>query len=242
MILYPAIDIKDGKCVRLRQGDFNNQTIYHLEPYKAAKEWQEKGAKYLHVVDLDGALDGRFSNRKAIEEILENVTIPVQLGGGIRSIRDIEERLAVGISRVILGTVALRNSKLVKEALCLFGPEKIVVGIDGVNGYTAIDGWKNISNVPILSLARDMEKIGVKTIICTDIQRDGMLSSPNIKEITTLKNKTKMKVIASGGVSNVADLISLKEAAIDGAIIGKALYTGHIDLEVALDLVNQGDE
>lgn len=236
MRLYPAIDIKSGKCVRLKQGKFNEQTIYANNPYDIAEKWADKGASYIHVVDLDGALDGVWTNKDAIEKIVKAVNIPVQTGGGIRTIRDIEERLSIGIDRVIIGTLAVKNPSFVKDAIEKFGSDKIVVGIDAKDGMVAINGWEEVSLMSALDLCQKMKGYGVKTIVYTDISKDGMLIGPNVAYTKYLIEETNLDIIASGGVSSINDLKDVEKINAEGAIIGKALYTGAIDLEEAVSL------
>ncbi|GMQ58906.1 1-(5-phosphoribosyl)-5-[(5-phosphoribosylamino)me thylideneamino]imidazole-4-carboxamide isomerase [Vallitalea sediminicola] len=236
MRLYPAIDIKNGKCVRLKQGKFNEQTIYSNDPYVIAKKWVDNGASYIHVVDLDGALDGNWTNKDAIKKIVDSVNIPVQTGGGIRSIRDIEDRLSVGITRVIIGTLAVKNPSFVKDAVKKFGSDRIVVGIDAKDGMVAINGWEELSVVSALDLCKQMRGYGVKTIVYTDISKDGMLIGPNIDYTKYLIDETGLDIIASGGVSSIKDLKDVEIINAEGAIIGKALYTNTIDLKEAISL------
>lgn len=233
MILYPAIDIKDGKCVRLAQGKFDQVTVFSDDPVDMALKWEKKGAKYLHVVDLDGARVGAPQNLGVISEMAFKLGIPCQLGGGIRTIENIEFSLSRGVQRVILSTVAVQNASLVKEAINSF-KEGIVIGIDALNGMVAINGWEETSEYTAIDFAIKMEDIGVKTIIYTDISRDGMLSGPNLKSLEEMNNRLKnVDVIASGGVTTINDLKQLRDVGMAGAIIGRALYTGDIDLEVA---------
>ncbi len=236
MRLYPAIDIKNGKCVRLKQGKFNEQTIYANHPYEMAKKWKDAGASYIHVVDLDGALDGVWTNKEAIEKIVNAVDIPVQTGGGIRTIRDIEERLNVGIDRVIIGTLAVKNPSFVKDAIEKFGSDKIVVGIDAKDGMVAINGWEEVSLMSALDLCQKMKGYGVKTIVYTDISKDGMLIGPNVEYTKYLIDETSLDIIASGGVASMEDLKDVEKINAEGAIIGKALYTQAIDLKEAVTL------
>lgn len=237
MRIYPAIDIKNGKCVRLKQGKFNEQTIYSNSPYLIAKKWADSGASYIHVVDLDGALDGNWTNKEAIKKIVDSVDIPVQTGGGIRSIRDIEDRLDVGISRVIIGTLAVKNPGFVKDAIDKFGSDRIVVGIDAKDGMVAINGWEELSVISALNLCEKMKSYGVKTIVYTDISKDGMLIGPNIDYTKYLIDETGLDIIASGGVSSIKDLREVKNINAEGAIIGKALYTNKVDLQEAIRLM-----
>ena len=233
MRLYPAIDIKNGQCVRLRQGVFDDTTVYANEPYQVAKEFEADGAKFLHIVDLDGALKGTGANVAALKKIVENVTIPVEIGGGIRTMEDIEHRLGLGVTRVILGTVAVEKPDFVKEAVEKFGADKIVVGIDAKDGMVAIKGWETISNVDAVTLALSMKEMGVKTIIYTDISKDGMLCGPNFAQTARLVEATGMDIVASGGVSCMDDLLELEKIKVEGAILGKAIYEKKVDLKEA---------
>ena len=233
MRLYPAIDIKNGQCVRLRQGVFNDTTVYADEPYQVAKEFEAEGAKFLHIVDLDGALRGTGANDEALKKIVENVNIPVEIGGGIRTMEDIEHRLSLGVTRVILGTKAVESPEFVKEAVEKFGADKIVVGIDAKDGMVAIKGWETISNVDAVTLALSMKELGVKTIIYTDISKDGMLCGPNFAQTARLVEATGMDIVASGGVSCMNDLIELEKINVEGAILGKAIYEKRVDLKEA---------
>ncbi len=233
MKLYPAIDIKNGQCVRLRQGVFEDTTVYANEPYQVAKEFEADGAKFLHIVDLDGALKGTGANVAALKKIVENVTIPVEIGGGIRTMEDIEHRLGLGVTRVILGTVAVEKPDFVKEAVERFGADKIVVGIDAKDGMVAIKGWETVSNVDAVTLALSMKEMGVKTIIYTDISKDGMLCGPNFAQTARLVEATGMDIVASGGVSCMEDLLELEKINVEGAILGKAIYEKRVDLKEA---------
>ena len=234
MRLYPAIDIKNGQCVRLRQGVFEDTTVYANEPYQVAKEFEADGAKFLHIVDLDGALRGTGANDEALKKIVENVTIPVEIGGGIRTMQDIEHRLSLGVTRVILGTKAVESPEFVKEAIEKFGADKIVVGIDSKDGMVAIKGWETISNVDAVTLALSMKDLGVKTIIYTDISKDGMLCGPNFVQTARLVEATGMDIVASGGVSCMNDLLELEKINVEGAILGKAIYEKRVDLKEAV--------
>lgn len=236
MRLYPAIDIKGGQCVRLRQGEFKQADIYSNTPFKVAQEWELAKASYIHVVDLDGALAGEFINRSAILEIVNAVSIPVQTGGGIRSIRDIEDRLNLGIKRVIIGTKAIQHPEFVRDAIKEFGAEHIVVGIDAKDGFAAIEGWEKVSENSAVEVAKQMKEYGVKTIVYTDIAKDGMLKGPNISYTNKMALETGMDIIASGGVSSIEDLVKLSELPIEGAIVGKALYENRINLKEAVKM------
>ena len=232
MILYPAIDIRGGQCVRLTQGRYDDMTVFSQDPLKMAQNFQNDGAQYIHVVDLDGAR-GETGNRELIGKIAKSLDIPMQTGGGIRTISDIETVLESGVARVILGTSAVKNPELVKEAVIKYG-SRIAVGIDAKDGYVAIEGWEKTSSFKAVEFAKKMESLGVKTIIYTDIATDGMLSGPNLVAMEEMVNAVGMDVIASGGVSSVLDLIHLKNIGVHGAIAGKAIYTGAVDVKQAL--------
>ena len=234
MKLYPAIDIKGGKCVRLKQGDFDQVTVYNEDPVVVAKEWKAQGADCIHVIDLDGARSGESPNLKIIGDIIRETGLYIQTGGGIRSIEAIRSRLDVGVGRVIIGTRAVREPEFVREAIETFGAERIVVGLDGHEEYAAVAGWEEDSDKTILDLAQGFEKMGVKTIIYTDISRDGMLGGPNIIYTERLINETNIDIIASGGIGSPLDLELLEEIGAAGAILGKSLYEGRINLREAL--------
>ena len=234
MIIYPAVDVKDGKCVRLVQGRFSDETIYSENPVEVALKWEKLGAPYLHVVDLDGARTGEPQNIAVISEMAVKLGIPIQLGGGIRSIESIEIILCKGIERIILGTSAVKDPQLVKKALGTF-EKNIAIGIDAKNGMVAIEGWAKTSEFTAVGFAKKMEDLGAKTIIYTDISRDGMLAGPNLKAMEEMVKAVNIDVIASGGVSRLEDIKNLKSVGVAGAIIGKALYTGDIDLKQALE-------
>lgn len=234
MILFPAIDIRGGKCVRLLEGRFDQETIFADRPADMAIKWEAQGGKYLHIVDLDGALQGRPVNLDAIRDIIESVSVPVQLGGGIRNIESIEAWLEAGVSRVILGSVAVKDPELVKEACRLFG-ERIVVGIDAKGGEVAVEGWGISGGVQAAELAKRMADVGVARIIYTDISRDGTLKGVNVESTVELARAAGIPVIASGGVAGMDDVYrAAASPEIEGMIIGKALYTGKIDLAQAL--------
>ena len=234
MQLYPAIDIKNGQCVRLKQGLFDNVTIYSDAPSAMAKLWEEKGASFLHLVDLDGALAGHPVNIPAIKEILNTVSIPIELGGGIRTPQSVDQLLNLGVSRVIIGTKAVERPEFMKELADRFGPDRIVLGVDAKDGLVAVEGWEKVSSLPAKQLCLMMKEYGVRHVVYTDISRDGMLSGPNVEATKKLTEETGMDVIASGGVSSMKDLEDLAHAGICGAIIGKALYEGRIQLEEAV--------
>lgn len=230
MIIFPAIDIRNGKCVRLTQGRFDQEDIFSDNPVQTALEWENKGAKYLHLVDLDGALHGKSMNEHVIRKIIASVKIPVQLGGGIRDLEAIKWALDMGIARVIIGTSALREKGFVEKALNSFN-NRIVVSVDARNGFVAVNGWTQVSEIKALDFAKQLEEIGLKTLVYTDIHKDGMLGGPNFKELEELSKYVNIDIIASGGVSNKEHVIKLEEIGLYGTIIGKALYTGFIRLE-----------
>ncbi len=235
MQLYPAIDMRGGKCVRLTQGLFDKEKVYGDSPADMAELWVSQGASFLHLVDLDGALAGHSVNEKAIRDILSRVDIPVELGGGLRSIEAVQHMLELGITRCIIGTKAVENPEFIRELVERFGPEKIVAGIDAIEGIVAIAGWEKTSSKTAVELGRKMKEYGVRHIVYTDISRDGMLSGPNVAYTRMLTEQTGLDVIASGGVSCVEDLEILYENGIQGVIIGKALYEGKINLPEVVD-------
>jgi len=235
MIIYPAIDVKDGKCVRLTQGKFDDVTIYSDRPVEMALKWEKMGAQYLHVIDLDGARKGEPQNTAVISDMAVNVGIPIQFGGGIRTIEMIEIILCKGLQRVILGTSAVSNPEVVKKAIKTF-ENNVVIGIDARAGMVAIEGWAKTSKFTAVGFAKKMEELGAKTIIYTDISTDGMMQGPNLKAMEEMVKAVKIDIIAAGGVSKIEDVKNLKEIGLAGAIIGKALYTGDIDLKQALEI------
>jgi phosphoribosylformimino-5-aminoimidazole carboxamide ribotide isomerase len=243
MILFPAIDLKDGQCVRLKLGDMAQATVFNDDPAAQALAFQRQGFSWLHLVDLNGAFAGQPVNGRAVESILKAVTIPVQLGGGIRSMAQIESWLAHGIRRVILGTVALRDPQLVKEA-CRRFPGRIVVGIDARGGRVAVEGWAETADITANALARQFADAGVAAIIFTDIDRDGILKGLNIDSTLELAAATTIPVIASGGLASIADVKRLLQPdcrILEGAISGRALYDGRLDAREALALIRNAE-
>lgn len=236
MQLYPAIDIKNGQCVRLRQGQFQDSQIYSKNPIEIARLFVSQGASFIHMVDLDGALVGFSVNDTVFKEIAGEINIPIQVGGGIRTIKDIENKIELGINRVIIGTKAVENLAFVKEAVKEFGSDRIVIGIDAKDGMVAIQGWEKVSSVSAIDLAMQVKDIGVKTIVYTDISKDGMLLGPNVEQTKELSDVTGFDVIASGGVSSMKDLELIAGSGVHGAIIGKALYEKKVDLAKAIEL------
>jgi len=233
MLIFPAIDLRGGKCVRLYQGEFNKAEIVGEDPLKTAMNFASKGAEYLHMVDLDGALNGSIKNLDSINKIIKELNIPIQLGGGIRRMDTIEMLIEKGLSRVILGTAALNNPSLVKEAVKKFG-EKIAIGIDARDGFVAVEGWQKSSKIEYIDFAKQMESVGIKTIIFTDISRDGTLTGPNFEATSKINDKVSCDIIASGGMKCIEDIKKLSKMNMYGAIIGKALYSENISLKEAI--------
>jgi phosphoribosylformimino-5-aminoimidazole carboxamide ribotide isomerase len=235
MEIIPAIDLRNGRCVRLFQGDYQRETVFNEDPLKVALNWQELGARRIHIVDLDGAAAGQSVNFNIIKAIAGTVIVPTQLGGGIRSLETIEKMLGAGVGRVILGTIAVENPELVKAACLKYG-ENIILSIDARDGLVATRGWLKATSIKATDLAKEMAALGVNRFIYTDIKRDGTLSGPNYAALSELLMKIKRPVIAAGGVSSLDNLKELKKIGVEGAIIGQALYTGNIDLKLALEL------
>lgn len=235
MIVFPAIDIRDGKCVRLVQGRVDQQTVYYQDPIEVAKLWEAQGATYLHIVDLDGAFGKSTKNRTVIADIVKQVKIPIQVGGGVRSFEDAKELLGIGVDRVILGTVAIKNPKLLDDLLSYY-KEKIVVSLDCLDGMIRIEGWTDGSMVNAFDFAKDLKQKGVETIVYTDISKDGMLQGPNFEQLSKIQ-ESGLNVIASGGVSSFDDMLRIKDMGIYGAIIGKALYEKKIGLKELMEVV-----
>ncbi len=234
MILYPAIDLKDGQAVRLLRGEMDAATVFNDDPAAQARAFQDEGCQWLHLVDLNGAFAGKPVNGAAVEAILSETSVPTQLGGGIRDMATIEMWLAKGLTRVILGTVAVEDPDLVREAAKAF-PGHVAVGLDARNGFVATRGWAEETDVQVTDLAKSFEDVGVAAIIYTDIDRDGAMQGPNITATAALAKATSIPVIASGGVSSLDDLVALRDAGgISGAISGRALYDGALDLKAAL--------
>ena len=234
MQIYPAIDIIDGKAVRLTQGKFDNVEVFNDDPVRAAEQWVKKGATYLHLVDLDGARYGKTFVTDTIKHIRKAFDIPIETGGGVRTIEDIEARISAGASRVIIGTAAVKNPGLVKTAVEKYGT-KIALGVDAKNGMAAISGWEEVSGVSAVELCLKMKGYGVEDVIYTDISKDGMMSGPNIESTKDLIEKTGMNIIASGGVSTMQDIENVKDIGASGVIIGKALFNGALDLKEVIE-------
>ena len=243
MVIFPAIDIRGGKCVRLFKGDFAQETVFSDRPEEMAAKWEAQGGHFLHLVDLDGARAGKSVNLEVIKKIVDTVSIPVELGGGIRTMENIDEVLSLGVQRVILGSVAVSNPALVKEACQKYG-DRVVVGIDAKDGIVAVDGWGVSGDVEVTVLAKEMAKAGVKTIIYTDISRDGTLSGVNVEATARLARESGAKVVASGGVKSLEDIRALlpyEKDGIEGVIVGKSIYTGSLDLQEAVALVESAE-
>jgi phosphoribosylformimino-5-aminoimidazole carboxamide ribotide isomerase len=240
-VIYPAIDIREGRCVRLTQGDYQQETIYHDQPLDVALSWESQGGKWIHVVDLDGAKAGHPINHELIGQIAKQVQIPIQVGGGLRTMADVEKLLSLGVARVIIGTAAIENRNFVIQLLDKYS-DQVAIGIDARDGFVATRGWLETSKVKATDLAIELAQHGAKTFIFTDISRDGMLSGPNVEAIVQLAQQSGQTVIASGGVSRMEDIDLLADHAhegVGGAIIGKALYTGAVDLYEALVLIEE---
>lgn len=230
MIIFPAIDILDGKCVRLIQGDYNKEVVYDDNPVQMAQQWEEKGAAFIHIVDLNGAKSGESVNKQIIVDIAKAVGVPIQVGGGIRTMETVRDYIENGVARVIVGTAAVTDPEFLREAVEAYG-DKIAVSLDARNGYIATDGWTDTSGVTALELVKELEELGVKTIVYTDIAKDGMLQGPNLEEQKAINKATTIDVIASGGVTTVEDVANLRKLNMYGCIIGKALYDGKLQFE-----------
>lgn len=239
MLVIPAIDLKDGRCVRLRQGDLGQETVYSDNPGAVARHWERQGARLLHVVDLNGAVEGRPHNGEAIGEILKAVAIPIQVGGGIRTIQAVREYLARGVQRVVLGTAALQEPALVAQASAEF-PSRILVGIDARDGRVAVRGWTTLGTATARDLVRALSGYSLAAVIYTDIARDGMMEGPNLEALRAMAESSPYPLIASGGITRVTDLVAIKDlgGAIAGAIVGRALYEGRLSLTMAIEAVN----
>lgn len=233
MEVIPAIDLKGEKCVRLYQGDYSQETVFSQEPIAVAQRWQGLGARRLHIVDLDGAASGQLCHASLIQEMARSVAIPIQLGGGIRRLDMIERVLGLGVERAILGTAAIEDPDLIREACRRFG-ERIIVSIDARSGYVATHGWQQRTKVTAITLADSMAALGVRRLVYTDIARDGTLTQPSFRSIARLVAKTNLPVIASGGISSLEHIKKLAQLGVEGAIVGRALYTGDIDLREAI--------
>jgi phosphoribosylformimino-5-aminoimidazole carboxamide ribotide isomerase len=243
LIIIPAVDLKEGRCVRLSQGRMDQESVYSEHPVEMAKHWESKGAERLHVIDLNGAVTGKPIHRSLIQEITRSLRIPIEVGGGIRDIATIEDYLSSGVRWVILGTAAFQNRSLVEEA-CRQFPERVILGIDARGGRVAIRGWNEVVSLDAVDLAKQFEGKGLSAIIFTDIERDGMSTGLNFESTRRLSKSTSIPVIASGGVSRIEDikhLLELESEGVIGVIVGRALYTGRLDLEEAIRLAKKAD-
>ncbi len=233
MELWPAIDLRGGRCVRLAQGDFARETVYGEDPASMARSWIDGGAERLHLVDLDGARDGTQANRESVRAIVEAIDVPCQLGGGIRSEETIRELLDLGLSRLIVGTLGVKDPEWFGK-MCRAYPDKLALGIDARDGMVATDGWETTSQRSAISLAQELESLPMAAIIYTDIARDGTLSGPNLEQLAEMASAVDVPVIASGGIGSIADIAAVAELPVAGCIVGKALYEGTFTLEEAL--------
>jgi len=243
LIVIPAVDLKEGRCVRLSQGRMDQESVYSEHPVEMAKHWESKGAERLHVIDLNGAVMGKPIHRSLIQEITRSLRIPIEVGGGIRDIATIEDYLSSGVRWVILGTAAFQNRSLVEEA-CRQFPERIILGIDARGGRVAIRGWNEVVSLDAVDLAKQFEGKGLSAIIFTDIERDGMSTGLNFESTRRLSKSTSIPVIASGGVSRIEDiehLLELESEGVIGVIVGRALYTGRLGLEESIQLVKKSE-
>lgn len=238
MRLYPAIDLLDGKAVRLKRGDYAEVTVYSDTPWEVACSFEKMGADFIHLVDLNGAKDGERVNEETVKKIVSSVNIGTEIGGGIRNLDDIEAYLKAGITRVIIGTKAVTNPEFVKEAVEKFGSDRIVVGIDAKNGFVATRGWLDVSVLSAVELGLKMKSFGVKTVIYTDISKDGCMMGPNYEETLKLKNETGLEVVLSGGISSLEDVKKANDYGMDGTILGKALYEGVFTVKDAVALIS----
>ena len=238
MIIYPAIDIYDGKAVRLVRGDYEQMTVYNNDPVSAAQSFIDSGATALHIVDLEGARDGKPANLETIKQIVSQTNLFVQVGGGIRTFETIDKYISIGVKRIILGTAAVADMQFLEQTVVKYG-EMIAVSADIKDGIVAVSGWTELSEFDIYDFCKDIENIGIGTLICTDISKDGLLSGTNMQLYRELRQKLTIKLIASGGISTIDELKTLKTLGADGAILGKALYTGNIDLKEALSEIKQ---
>ncbi len=241
MVIIPAIDLKDGRCVRLRQGDMAAETVYSDDVSTVARQWQEQGASIIHVVDLNGAVDGEPRNLPQIETVLRTVRVKVQVGGGVRSIQTVRRYLAAGLSRVVLGTAALTDRAFLEQA-CKEFPGRILLGLDAKDGKVAVKGWTAVSETRAIDLLKELSGLAIGAVVYTDISRDGMLSGPNIPALKQVVERSSFPVIASGGITAIEDLLAVRMLGprIEGAIVGKALYDGMLDLRAAIAAVGVG--
>ncbi len=239
MEVIPSIDLKEGRCVRLYQGDYQRETVYSHDPLQVALAWETQGAPRLHVVDLDGAADGKLFNLSIISAITATLTIPVQVGGGVRDVETAQELVNAGVDRVVIGTAAVTEPELVQSLCERYGPERVVVAVDARNGQVAIKGWTESTTVSVFSLVNEMSAISVKRILYTDISRDGTLTEPNFEANASLVRETGLKVLASGGIASLDHVRRLAQTGVEGAILGRALYTQDIHLPDAITAASE---
>ncbi|MBO5755650.1 MAG: 1-(5-phosphoribosyl)-5-[(5-phosphoribosylamino)methylideneamino]imidazole-4-carboxamide isomerase [Clostridia bacterium] len=235
MLIFPAIDLYEGKAVRLYKGRYEDMTVYSEDPLSVARDFEKKGATYIHMVDLEGAKDGTTPNLSVVERVAKNTTLRVEIGGGIRSMETIEKYLSAGVYRVILGTAAITDKEFLKEAIAKYG-ERIAVGADIKDGFVAIKGWLETSSVFCEDFFAEMQELGVRTVICTDVSKDGAMKGTNLSLYRILSRRFSVDIVASGGVSSLEDVKALREMGLYGAIVGKAYYTGAIDLKEAIEV------
>ncbi len=238
MILLPAIDLLEKKAVRLKKGDFNEVTVYSNNPKELAIEFEKDGADYLHLVDLSGSFDGSTINYETIKDIVSSISIPVEVGGGIRSFERAKELIDLGVSRVILGTAAVNDLNLVKKLVDAFG-DKVCISLDVLNNYVATHAWKSVSDIHVLDLAKQLEQLNVKTIVCTDISKDGMLTGPNLELYKLLRDHTSLDIIVSGGISSLEDIKASKDLNLYGVISGKAIYENKFTVREAISCLQE---
>ncbi len=238
MEVIPAIDLKGGRCVRLYQGDFDRETVFSDDPLAIARAWQEQGGQRLHLVDLDGAATGQPAHLELITTIVRELAIPVQVGGGIRTAATAESWLAAGADRVVIGTAAVKDPQMVREVCQRHGSQRVVVAVDAKDGKVAVQGWTEASSMTVLDLSKQMAAIGVLRLLYTDIARDGMLVGPDVETNALLAKETGLAVLASGGVSSVEDIRRLVDTGVEGVVVGRALYTGAVDLAEAVAAVS----
>lgn len=240
MIIIPAIDVKDGRCVRLRQGDMAAETVYSYDVAEVARNWQKSGAALIHVVDLNGAVDGEPRNLLKIQSIMKSVTVPVQVGGGIRTLETVRQYLNAGVSRVVLGTAAFTDQTLLDQA-CREFPQRIVLGLDARDGRVAVKGWTAVSDLKAIDLLKELSNCPIAAVIYTDIARDGMLNGPNLSALKEIVEFSSFPVIASGGITSLEDLRAIQSIGlkIEGAIVGKALYDGKLDLRATIEALRK---
>lgn len=241
MEIIPAVDIRDGRCVQLYQGDYDRETVFSEDPVEVAEKWVDLGANRLHVVDLDGAREGEPINIEIISKIISSVLVPVQIGGGIRSLGVAERLVSLGADRVMIGTVAVKQPELVEQLCSAISPESVVISVDARDGYLASDGWTNISNLTTTTLVSKLSKLGAVRFMHTDIDRDGTLTAPNFNAIKTMLTSKAKNLLVAGGISTIEHLAQLSQLGVEGAILGTSIYTGRIDFQKAINVIRKYD-